>query len=83
MSSNLVWHTSPKKKDLSHEIKLIFQTLYGSPVDTILNDSHIPQLKAIAVVYKLEGKKQLTAEIHKLIDAIEKYDEIHIMEDFG
>ena len=83
MSSNLVWFTQPKGKDLSHEIKRIFQSLYGSPVDTILNHSHIAQLKAIAAVYRLEDKRGIIKEIHKLIDAIDKYDEIHVKEDFG
>ncbi len=83
MSSNLVWFTKPKGKDLSHEIKRVFQILYGSPVDTILNNSHIAQLKAIAVTYSVENKVLLVGEIHKLINAIEIHTEVHVKEDFG
>ncbi len=83
MSSNLVYHTRPKEKDLSYELKVVFQVLYGCPVNTILTESHIAQLKAMSAVYKSVNKAARAKELQGLIDAIDKYDTVYLKENFG
>lgn len=75
MSSNLGW--MPVESDwrfLGDQLKFALRKGYGEPVDAVLNSEDIPYLKGLADA----GVK----DADKLIEAIEKHDELRVKEVF-
>lgn len=73
MSTNLYWEPAyRKKKDAGDTgLKHALQKRHGYPVDVILNDSDIGYLT---------GLTDAGTDASKLIEAIEKHEEIHVTE---
>ena len=75
MSSTLIWEPlNRKKKDLPDEIKYILRKKYGEPINIVLRENDIGYLQGI--------KDAGVLSIEILINAIEKYQEILVQEEW-
>ena len=75
MSSTLIWEPlNRKKKDLPDEIKYILRKKYGEPINIVLRENDIGYLQGI--------KDAGVLSIEILINAIEKYQEIVVQEEW-
>ena len=75
MSSNLYWEpTNRKKMKLDIELRRVLRNLYGQPLDITLDVENLGELSGL----KAAGIE----DAEKLIEAIEKYDEITLSESF-
>ena len=75
MSSTLMWEPLRRnKKDLPNEMKYILRKKYGEPVKIVLSERDIEYLQGV--------KDAGVESIETLINAIEKYQEILVQEEW-
>lgn len=75
MSSNLAWEPGCRQKNsLPDQLKFVLRKKYGDVVDANMDTDDLPYLTGLRDA-GIDGAQTL-------IDAIEKYDEISVVEEF-
>lgn len=80
MSSSLLWEPADrKKKSLSDAMKYTLRKLYDEPVDAVLSESNIQELRGVIAG---TTEQQVIRDAEELIEGIKKYGQIIVKEEY-